>query len=131
MSLQGSLVEDTFGFDPKHLGKLPESHRPVREVRCLAYLVKDPTAENGYGCAVVEQTAAVTLKPDGSISVQGGKLQMIDQKGTMRILQQKKKGRLLFDGIRFSLVEGQPLWVTPKLGGDNLLHRTKTSSRRA
>eukprot|EP00930_Biecheleria_cincta_P042859 TRINITY_DN29496_c0_g1_i1.p1 TRINITY_DN29496_c0_g1~~TRINITY_DN29496_c0_g1_i1.p1 ORF type:complete len:1155 (-),score=186.59 TRINITY_DN29496_c0_g1_i1:430-3831(-) len=117
VSLQGSLVEATFGFDPKHLGRLPESHRPVREVRCLAYLVKDPSTDVGFGCAVAEQTAAVTLKPDGSISVQGGKLQMVDQKGNMRILQQKKKGRLVFDGIRFSLVEGLPLWVTPKLGG--------------
>ncbi|CAE8652402.1 unnamed protein product [Polarella glacialis] len=106
--LQGKLKEATFGFSSAyHVGTLPEGCRPCREVRCLASLLRDN--KDDPEDLFIEHSIALTLRPDGRISVQGGKVHSVDQKGNMRILQQKKKGRLCLDGIRFATIPGQPL----------------------
>lgn len=110
--LQGSLKEATYGPISQTVGFLPEGYRPLREIRCLATLLGDDTSSDTF---FVEHTVAVTLRPTGVITVQGGKVQMVDNKGNLRVLQQKKKGRLCLDGIRFSLLEGQPLQPAPHL----------------
>lgn len=103
--LQGKLKDAVYGFISQHVGTLPEGLRPRREIRCLANLLQ-PVDHGGNN---VVNSVAVTLRPNGEITVQGGKVHMIDQKGIMRVLQQNKKGCLCLDGIRFSLSEGQAL----------------------
>lgn len=102
--LQGSLATATYGSIAQHIGTLPEAFRPRREIRCLASLLNESER-------VLEHSVAVTLRTDGTISVQGGKvLKPGDSRGgNMRVLQQKKKGRLTLDGIRFALAEGEPI----------------------
>lgn len=107
--LQGELKESVFGPISQYVGTLPEGCRPKRELRCLANLLEVRESLE----RVVEHSVAVSVRPDGTISVQGGKVQIVDQKGNMRLLQTKKKGRLCLDGIRFSLVEGQPIKPSP------------------
>ena len=100
--LQGLLKDATFGPVAQRVAVLPVHLRPRREVRCLASLLRPE--DN-----VVEHSVAVTLRADGTICVQGGKVHMVDAKGNMRVLQQKKKGRLCLDGIRYTLAEGVPI----------------------
>lgn len=100
--LQGELKEATFGPISQHVGTIPEGLRPRRELRFLAALLRQ-------GERLIDHSMALTIKPDGTISVQGGKVHMVDAKGNVRMLQQKKRGRLCLDGIRFALVDGEPL----------------------
>eukprot|EP00811_Abedinium_folium_P001856 NODE_116_length_3618_cov_4.641936.p1 GENE.NODE_116_length_3618_cov_4.641936~~NODE_116_length_3618_cov_4.641936.p1 ORF type:complete len:1108 (-),score=300.21 NODE_116_length_3618_cov_4.641936:295-3426(-) len=104
--LCGELKEAQYGLEARRVAMLPPGCRPKREVRWLAALLKESDNVRGD---VIEHSVAVTLRPDGTISVQGGKVNMIDQKGNMRFLPNKKKGRLSFDGIRYSLVDGTPV----------------------
>mmetsp|Transcript_85870 Transcript_85870/g.243516 ORF Transcript_85870/g.243516 Transcript_85870/m.243516 type:complete len:1128 (-) Transcript_85870:541-3924(-) len=109
--LRGELKEATFGPVSQQVGTLPEGLRPKRELRWLACLL---STENP---GLIEHSVALTLRPNGTISVQGGKVHTVDQKGNMRVLQQKKKGRLCLDGIRFSLVDGEKIELSPHVGG--------------
>jgi len=106
--LQGMLKESTYGPVSQLVGTLPEGLRPRREVRWLASLLKKDER-------VLDHSVAVTIRPDGTITVQGGKVHMADQKGNMRVLQQKKKGCLCLDGIRFSLMNGEPIALATHL----------------
>jgi len=104
--LQGELQEATYPFGACLVATLPDGLRPRREIRCVAYiLVDNENTEKPW----VKHTVALTIREDGSISAQGGKVQQVDQKGNMRLLHQKKKGKLTFDGVRFSLVDGVPV----------------------
>lgn len=100
--LQGELQEAVYGPLAQHVASLPEGFRPRREIRCLASLLRQEDD-------VVEHSVALTIRPNGTISVQGGKVHMVDAKGNMRVLQQKKKGRLCLSGVRFSLIDGVPV----------------------
>lgn len=100
--LQGCLRQATYGATAQTVAQLPQGHRPRRELRCLASLLAEE-AEN------LTQSVAVTLKPCGAVVVQGGRALATDSRGRLRSLQEKKRGRLCFDGIRFALREGQPL----------------------
>ncbi|CAK0791228.1 unnamed protein product [Prorocentrum cordatum] len=100
--LQGELQEAVYGPLAQHVALLPEGFRPRREIRCLASLLRQEDD-------VVEHSVALTIRPNGTISVQGGKVHMVDAKGNMRVLQQKKKGRLCLSGVRFSLIDGVPV----------------------
>jgi len=111
--LQGELQEAVFGPLAQIVGTLPEAYRPKREIRGLAHLLR--ADENDCNTPLVEHMVALTIRPDGCISVQGGKQQMIDSKGVMRLLQQKKKGRMSLDGLRFSLVDGVPIELAPRI----------------
>lgn len=108
--LEGELKEATYGPISHHVATLPEGYRPRREVRWLANLLRSDEA-------VVEHSVALTIRPNGTMSVQGGKVHMVDAKGNVRLMQQKKKGRLSLDGIRFSLVEGEGLQPSHLVGG--------------
>eukprot|EP00408_Alexandrium_pacificum_P066979 CAMPEP_0171169204 /NCGR_PEP_ID=MMETSP0790-20130122/8095_1 /TAXON_ID=2925 /ORGANISM="Alexandrium catenella, Strain OF101" /LENGTH=1128 /DNA_ID=CAMNT_0011634047 /DNA_START=66 /DNA_END=3452 /DNA_ORIENTATION=+ len=112
--LQGRLMEATFGTVSQRLGTLPEGLRPAREVRCLASLLQ--LADGGSGsCA--GNSVAVTLRPDGAITVQGGKVHRIEQEGNVHVLQQNKRGCLCLDGVRFALRNGHPIEPSPHLTG--------------
>mmetsp|Transcript_97764 Transcript_97764/g.187421 ORF Transcript_97764/g.187421 Transcript_97764/m.187421 type:complete len:1145 (-) Transcript_97764:47-3481(-) len=112
--LQGQLEHAIYGPKSQIVGHLPDDLRPQREVRWLAVLLRADEC-------VVEHTVAVTLRPDGTISVQGGKMMMIDQRGNTRLLPTKKQGRLCLDGIRYVLGRGLPVepssWV--RTAGEN------------
>ena len=113
--LAGRLETATFGTESCLLTVLPKNCRPVREVRCLACLLRDRQdasnpEEAGISEDVVEHTIALTIQTDGRIKVIGGKMQHLDNKGNIRMLAgQKKKGRLALDGIRFATSLGMPL----------------------
>jgi len=112
--LQGELLDANYGPVAQIIAILPKDIRPRREIRCLACLLSKEADGTG---AIVEQTVAVTLRPDGSISVQGGKVQQVDNKGMMRLQPQKKRGRLSLDGLRFSLSDGLPVKPGPAIFG--------------
>lgn len=112
--LQGQLQEATFGPTSQLLAQLPEAYRPRRELRCLAALMAAPM-EAGDGFEVYYQTMAVTVHTDGKISAQGGKVHQVDNKGQMRVYQQNKRGMLNLQGVRFSLVEGEPIVLVAHL----------------
>jgi len=114
--LHGELKTATFGPMPHFVATLPEDLRPRRELRWNAALLAPPSSDpNGPPDFKVECSVALTIKQNGTISVQGGRQHMIDQKGNMRVLQQNKKGRLCLNGIRFSLAEGVPVEPAPQI----------------
>ncbi|CAE7720815.1 unnamed protein product [Symbiodinium sp. CCMP2592] len=102
VTLQGSLLEATYGFSDLMVGTLPEGYWPKREIRCLAPLLRMPKQDDFACCPIADQSIAMTIKPDGNIYVQGGNQHAVDQKGLMRVLPQRKRGILSFDGLRFS-----------------------------
>ncbi|CAE7548796.1 unnamed protein product [Symbiodinium pilosum] len=117
VTLQGSLLEATYGFSNLLVGYLPEGYRPKREIRCLAPLIHMPKQDDFACCPIADQTIALTVKPDGNIFVQGGNQHAVDQKGLMRVLPQRKRGILSFDGIRFSQAnQGLPITLAAGLG---------------
>eukprot|EP00435_Cladocopium_sp_Y103_P061195 s321_g22.t2 len=101
VTLQGRLMEATYGFTSQIIGILPERCRPQREIRCLAPLLRKSKDEDMGQCDLADQSIALTLKTDGKITVHGGNVHLVDQKGNMRILPQKKRGILSLDGIHF------------------------------
>mmetsp|Transcript_129037 Transcript_129037/g.413425 ORF Transcript_129037/g.413425 Transcript_129037/m.413425 type:complete len:1143 (-) Transcript_129037:43-3471(-) len=123
--LQGQLRETMFGPTSLLVAVLPKGLRPLRELRWLAALIK---IEENNQYRVLDHSVAVTLKPDGRISVQGGKVHMVDPKGQMRVYQQNKKGHLCLDGIRFSLVDGKPIELSKHLG-DNAKEKAKDEAK--
>jgi len=100
VSLQGQLAEATFGFSSQTLGILPEGCRPRREIRCITPLLRRSKEDDGQ-CDIADQSIALTVKTDGKITIYGGNVHVVDQKGHMRVLPQKKRGILSLDGIRF------------------------------
>ena len=72
MCLQGELEEATFGPVNHHVGELPAGCRPQRELRCLTALVKTVEGTFGEAHRILDQSVALTLCPNGKISVQGG-----------------------------------------------------------
>jgi len=101
VTLQGRLMEATYGFTSQIIGILPERCRPQREIRCLAPLLRKSKDEDMGQFDIADQSIALTLKTDGKITVHGGNVHLVDQKGNMRILPQKKRGILSLDGIHF------------------------------
>ena len=95
-----------YGPVAQRVATLPEGLRPLREVRLLANLLRpDKDLEE----RVLGHSVAMTLRPDGTISVQGGKVHAPDNKGNMRVLGQNKSGRLSLDAVRFLLEDGPPV----------------------
>ena len=47
VTLQGQLMEATYGFASQNIGILPEGFRPQREIRCLAPLLRRSTEKVG------------------------------------------------------------------------------------
>eukprot|EP00927_Polykrikos_kofoidii_P006037 TRINITY_DN12434_c0_g1_i6.p1 TRINITY_DN12434_c0_g1~~TRINITY_DN12434_c0_g1_i6.p1 ORF type:complete len:1128 (-),score=179.92 TRINITY_DN12434_c0_g1_i6:307-3690(-) len=117
--LEGEFRGTSFGLLAQRIGSLPKGYRPVRELRFLACLVREPTEkDDDPERRVLEHSVALTLRPDGTISVQGGRVHMTNAKGQVQVLQgQKKRGRLCLDGLRFSTVEGTPIETSPLLSG--------------
>lgn len=111
--LQGELKEAVFGPGSRIIGVLPPRLRPRRELRFLASLLQEADQDQ----RLIEQTVALTLRPDGKMLVQGGKEFKLDKRGQMRVQQQSKKGRLCLDGLRFSLLAGLPLEPCERLRG--------------
>eukprot|EP00746_Dinoflagellata_sp_MGD_P148170 gnl/MRDRNA2_/MRDRNA2_80422_c0_seq1.p1 gnl/MRDRNA2_/MRDRNA2_80422_c0~~gnl/MRDRNA2_/MRDRNA2_80422_c0_seq1.p1 ORF type:complete len:424 (-),score=83.70 gnl/MRDRNA2_/MRDRNA2_80422_c0_seq1:53-1324(-) len=110
--LTGELQDASYPAESRRIAVLPPGLRPRRVVRCLGLLLNSPGKPNGphHECdRVIEHSVALTIRPGGEISVQGGKVQMVDNKGHTRLLQQRKKGRLCFDGIRFAICDGTPV----------------------
>ena len=106
MCLQGELEEATFGPVNHHVDELPAGNRPQRELQCLAALVKTVEGTFGEAHRILDQSVAFTLCPSRKVSVQGGKIHSVDQKGIMRVTPQKRKGCLCLDGIFFSVSRG-------------------------
>lgn len=104
--LEGDLLSATYGPVAQLIGTLPEGVRPRREVRWLATLIKEDTETERR---VLDHSVALTIRPDGAVSVQGGKVHAVDNKGNMRVLQAKKRGRLSLDSVRFLVAEGEPI----------------------
>ena len=111
--LQGSFDANTFGIEAQTIAFLPEGCRPLRTIRCLAPLLKRrPNQQEGADIdleLLAEEAVAVTIRPDGQIAVEGGNTHALDKKGTMRIVQQKKRGFIYLDGVRFILDSGIPI----------------------
>ncbi len=104
--LEGELQMANYGPVAQRVATLPEGLRPLREVRLLANLLRpDKDLEE----RVLGHSVAMTLRPDGTISVQGGKVHAPDNKGNMRVLGQNKSGRLSLDAVRFLLEDGPPV----------------------
>jgi hypothetical protein len=53
---------------------------------------------------------------------------MVDTKGTMRLLAQKKKGRMSLEGIRFSLKDGVPIELSTRITQEMDAHKNKGAS---
>mmetsp|Transcript_48083 Transcript_48083/g.155115 ORF Transcript_48083/g.155115 Transcript_48083/m.155115 type:complete len:942 (+) Transcript_48083:58-2883(+) len=111
--LQGELKEAVFGPGSRLIGVLPPHLRPRRELRFLASLLREAEQDQ----RVLEQTVALTLRPDGKMLVQGGREFKLDKRGQMRVGQPNKKGRLCLDGLRFALLAGMPLEPCERLRG--------------
>ncbi|CAK9110545.1 unnamed protein product [Durusdinium trenchii] len=115
--LRGTFAVEKLGTVEK-VAILPEGHRPKREVRCLAPLLINPdlqdktSQEEDY---VGMESIGITVQTDGSVLVQGGYVHSVDKKGHMRRLEQKKRGRVCLDGVRFLTCAGSPLNVSPLL----------------
>lgn len=105
VSMRGELKDAIYGHTNR-IAVLPQGFRPLRELRFLANLLCFDNAPGGSDEKVIEHTVALTISPNGTITVQGGKVVQMDQKGQLRVLAQKKRGKLSFDGIRFSVIEG-------------------------
>ena len=119
--LGGELQEAIYGPVAQRVGCLPEGCRPRREIRGLTYLLREDS--DNLEKPLVEHMVALTVRPDGTISVQGGKQQMVDSKGLMRLVQQKKKGRMSLEGVRFSLVDGTAIEVSQKIVAEVVSHK--------
>eukprot|EP00929_Paragymnodinium_shiwhaense_P122236 TRINITY_DN9485_c0_g1_i3.p1 TRINITY_DN9485_c0_g1~~TRINITY_DN9485_c0_g1_i3.p1 ORF type:complete len:840 (-),score=180.95 TRINITY_DN9485_c0_g1_i3:1539-4058(-) len=126
--LEGEMQDATYGPVAQRIGTLPEDLRPKREARWLALLVDE--YENS-GRERIEQTVAVTLRLDGGVLVQGGKQHMMDSKGNMRLMQQKKRGRLVLDGIRYSLEDGIAVQLHESLTADASLPKEGEAEKKS
>ncbi len=104
--LEGELQMASYGPLAQRVATMPEGLRPLREVRLLANLLRPDTDLEQH---VLGHSVALTLRPDGSLSVQGGRVHAPDNKGTMRILGQNKSGRLSLDAVHFLREDGPPV----------------------
>lgn len=121
--LTGELQDASYPAESRRIAVLPPGLRPHRVVRCLGLLLNVPGKSNQPNNAqcdrVIEHSVALTIRPGGEISVQGGKVQMVDNKGHTRLLQQRKKGRLCFDGVRFAVCDGTPVTLAKHIAPVN------------
>jgi len=108
--LSGEIMFTKFGMLARQVTTLPEGYRPRRDLRWLGKLIEIKEED---GSSMIDQSVAITLRRDGTITVQGGYKHAFDNKGNMRIVHQKKDGILTFDGIRFALMDGFPIQTAP------------------